>query len=573
MVDQTEALRLYKQEAEDMKLAPLEMMMMPVRLDGKGVPVGYLYIKTKDGRLLPLELNRVQRYLLDKVLDYRARKKPIRFWILKSRQEGVSTCVEAIIYCLTSQQPNRNALIMADEIPKSNHLFEMFKLYQEQLGLHQPHLSPKLKKSNEKKLEFAELHSQILIDTSQNLEVGKAFTLQYVHASECAIFPKLGVILDGLLQAVPNHWDTIVIGETTANGMDNEFYTEWQKAKKGETDWLPIFFPWFWMETYTFALINGQLIPADGIQQDTEGGMEDFLAEEELLQRQYNLTNEQMNWRRWCIKNNCRGLVRTFRESYPSTDEEAFLTSGSCVFDTVKLKEQLAAAQIKAEGELYQDITGKVVFRTRRGGPFRQFEGIGPTSQIVIGADTAEGIGKDYSCAVALDVRTNNTVMTYMGQSDPDVFAQDLNLMGRFLNKALIAPESNSIGSSTCLFLSKVYPREFILKETIANKERLGWWTDNRKRRNMIVDLIQEIRQRSTELRDPDLIHQCLTFVQEKGVMGAAAGEHDDFVFARMIAGQLRDKYPYTARHDGAVTEEDEEDKAAQRQWEEYAKT
>lgn len=508
---------------------------------------GYMHIKTKAGELIPLNLNAPQQTLYSRICKLREQKKPIRMWILKFRQGGISTEVESILYSLTSQQENRNSLIMADEDDKSDYLFEMTKLYHEKLEEHQPHLAPKKKKSNEKKLEFQKIHSQIIIATGRNVDAARAYTYQYVHLSEVAFFPHLGDVLDGLMQSIPDHWDTIVIGETTANGVDNEFYTEWQKAKKGESDWIPVFLGWYIMPDYSRPLgTGGQLESLTGIQYDTDGGQEDFLKEEELLQRKYNLNNEQLNWRRWCIKNKCRGQVRVFRAEYPSDDDEAFITSGHCVFDTMKLKQQKLSASVKAVGELYEDRNGKVVFRKTADGNFRILQDIGKDIQVVIGADIAEGVGQAESAACALDKRTNNTVMGYVGDVDPDQFAADLKLMGRYCNNALIAPENNSLGYSVCSDLYKSYPKVYAEKRK-DGKVKVGWATDSKSRPQMISQLIREIREDATELRDETLISQCLTFVRgPSGKIEAQKGKQDDYVMARMIAGRLREMFPYT---------------------------
>lgn len=502
---------------------------------------GKLHIKTKVGNLIPLILNNAQRLVYDRIRKLREAKKPVRIWILKSRQLGVSTLLEAILYCLTSQQKNRNSLIMADEVDKSNYFFDMAKLYQEKMEEHTRYLAPPLKKSNEKKLEFQGIHSQILIDTAHNVGAARAYTYQYCHLSETGFFSHFRDVLDGLMQSIPDHWDTLVIGETTANGIDNEFYQEWQRAKQGLSDWIPLFLAWYIMEGYLRPLgPGGELETLSGITFDTDGSQDDFLKEEELLQRQYNLTNEQLNWRRWCIKNKCSGQVRTFRQEYPATDEEAFLTSGACIFDTLKLKAQRLNAGIKAVGTLYEDITGRVVFKKEVNGKFRLFEDIGKNMQIVIGADVAEGVGENECAACALDRRTNNTVMGYVGNTDPDQFAKDLALMGKYCNMALIAPENNSLGYSVCSDLAQLYSN--IYTETVAGKSKLGWKTDMRTRPLMISQLISEIREDATELRDLMLIDQCLSFVKKpNGKMEAQSGKQDDYIMARMIAGMLRE--------------------------------
>ena len=86
----------------------------------------------------------------------------------------MSTLIEAIIYAITSQRANTNADIIADEQKRSDNLFEMSKLYQEKIPRH---LKPAIKKSNAKKLEFEGIHSQILVETANDPDAGRSFTI------------------------------------------------------------------------------------------------------------------------------------------------------------------------------------------------------------------------------------------------------------------------------------------------------------------------------------------------------------------------------------------------------------
>ena len=78
-----------------------------------------------------------------------------------------------------------NAFVVADDLDGANYIFEMQKLYHEYL---QDHLKPTIKHSNEKKLAFSGLNSQILIDTADNRNIGRKFTIQLAHLSECSRF-------------------------------------------------------------------------------------------------------------------------------------------------------------------------------------------------------------------------------------------------------------------------------------------------------------------------------------------------------------------------------------------------
>src|SRR5262245_47066013 len=74
-----------------------------------------VWIKTKSGKRVRLVLNRIQRRMWDWVLEDLVARRPIRWFILKARQEGVSTFWIAFFLWLTSLRPNREALICAHD--------------------------------------------------------------------------------------------------------------------------------------------------------------------------------------------------------------------------------------------------------------------------------------------------------------------------------------------------------------------------------------------------------------------------------------------------------------------------
>jgi len=49
----------------------------------------------------------------------------------------------------------------------------------------------------------------------------------------------------GLNQSVPYKHGTIIVLESTANGVGNWFHEEWLRAKHKESNFVPLFFPWF----------------------------------------------------------------------------------------------------------------------------------------------------------------------------------------------------------------------------------------------------------------------------------------------------------------------------------------
>lgn len=506
----------------------------------------FLTIKTKAGELVKLELNSTQKKVLTKIRELQAQRKPIRLWILKARQAGISTLIEAIIYAYTSQKQANNSLVISNDIDGSNYLFNMAKMYHEMLDTH---LRPEIKHSNEKKLEFERIHSQILIDTSDNLKAGRSYTFRLVHLSEVAFFKALKTLLLGLNQSVPNLANTMIIGETTANGIGNQFYDEWVACQNGMSDWECLFIPWFEIEEYVLPLTNGWY-PIEAIEFPSAVEKEKFLKDEQALKAKYSLTDEQINWRRWCIVNNCNRSINEFNQEYPDSWETAFISTGDLFFNKDALKLQEIKKPIAVGNILREE--GRYIFRPDSTGVFKIYEMPQKFGQYVVGADAAEGLAHgDKSAAVVIDKKTNKTVCAYNSNIPPDRFAEDLIKIGHFYNDAIIACESKGYGYGVNQDLyksyAKIYRKVNTKKGIVEQTQELGWNTNSSTRPRMLAQLGEEIFDHSTDLNDRDLIQQCWTFINnvERKQPEAEKGKCDDLVMARAIAGQVRLEQPY----------------------------
>ena len=107
------------------------------------------------------------------------------------------------------------------------------------------------------------------------------------------------------------------------------------------------------------------------------------MEEEKEIKDQYGLDDEQIAWRRWCIRANCGGDVVKFRQEYPSTPNEAFVATGRPVFDTGCLEcARKEAAKPKYEGRVYE-INGRVEFQSGYNGYLKIWEMVGMELRIL----------------------------------------------------------------------------------------------------------------------------------------------------------------------------------------------
>ncbi len=137
------------------------------------------------------------------------------------------------------------------------------------------------------------------------------------HNSESAFYKHADEHAKGIMQTVPNDVGTEVFLESTANGVGNWFHQQWQLAESGQSDFIAIFVPWFWQDEYHKPIADKTKF---------------LLDEDEIkLKEMFNLTGEQINWRRMKIIDlSVNGVdgVKSFNQEYPCTAQEAFVLTG-----------------------------------------------------------------------------------------------------------------------------------------------------------------------------------------------------------------------------------------------------
>lgn len=103
------------------------------------------------GEIVPFVLNWAQKLLVERVLHDIATGKPVRYIILKARQMGLSTVIEALAFWWTTTHRNIKTVIIAHETEASGNLYQMFKRYFDNCH---PTFQPRRKYNNKKELVF-----------------------------------------------------------------------------------------------------------------------------------------------------------------------------------------------------------------------------------------------------------------------------------------------------------------------------------------------------------------------------------------------------------------------------------
>lgn len=535
-------------------------------------------IKNKRGRLQTLTLNKTQQFLHEIWELLRSRNLPVRIDLLKYRQGGLSTYVDGRIFLATAFRKGITSWKISHDESSVKHLFGMSRLAYDHLP---EELQPQTTYSNRTELIFATqrsktgtegLNSQIQILTAKTAQGTRSHMIHHVHNSEVAFWPEGDLIFTSLLPAVPDHPDTTVINETTANG-ENFFFKRFapllndsrinyhpKAIKSGETwnqifeyvnrmvpgQWMPVFIPWTLSEECSLE------IPPGFVPTRKEAGLLD----------EYGLTLEQIFWRRNKILHVFKGNETRFQQEFPLTAEEAFLRSGKSRFNGDMLQAMTVA--IRKSGcypdrfTLIDRASQNDQFRfdqfENSEGEFRLWSRPDDEEQFVAGADTSEGAEDFHSAHVLRQDRGRDVlVATLHCKGSLKLFARKLVWLCKFFNRAFVGIEANSGGLYCAMFVSENYnncyqreaPDE--LEPMITAKE--GWRTSSLTRPLMLAELDEGLAEGSLVVPCLETIDELKTFVRNsEGRYAAASGCFDDRVFSLGIARQMSKIRPYSEK-------------------------
>jgi hypothetical protein len=522
-----------------------EIFFKKLKFDRAWYMKNFLKIRDKNANLIDFKVNLAQQDFLHQIEKCEKEGKLKRFIILKARQMGFSTFSEGLIFHDTSTNQFKNSLIIAHEDKATQNLFNMSKLFYEELP---DVIKPMKKYANEKALVFENptnddyekkknpgLRSKITVSTANTVEAGRSATVHNLHASEVAFFPDAKKTMLGLLQCVPDTMNTIVILESTANGVGDYFHQQWTRAVKGESDFIPLFYPWFFDPAYTKNFNS---------ETEKEYFQRALSDEEVLLMEKHELTIEQMNWRRWAINNKCQGDEELFRQEYPSTPDEAFIASGRPVFNIPALRKYQQLTRTPERGYLNW-VGRKVEFVPDPKGYIHIWEHPKPETYYCIGGDVAEGkIEGDYSVGMVGNEQFGLSAMWH-GHIDPDLFGEELTKLAIYYNEAYLGVENNNHGLTTLkaiqrqeywnIYFSKTYDR---MNDQLTQK--MGWTTSARTKPLMIDKLAEFIREMYLDIPCDLLVTELFTYVRdERGLTNAQSGCHDDTVMSLAIMLQM----------------------------------
>jgi hypothetical protein len=375
-------------------------------------------------------------------------------------------------------------------------------------------------------LVFDFLDSRILVDTSENEEVGQGLPgISHLVCTELSRW-KVGdkhspeEAMANVSESVHSSGTKDI--ECTANGMGGYFFEEWERSKHGG-HYTPHFYPWWFTEEYEEPSTKLQYSELDD-------------REKELV-KQANLTLGQLAWRRGKII----ALRHNFAEKYPEDDMTAFLTTGSAFFE----RDVLAKKKLELMNKKPLEVHGNGDYRVYK----RRIKG----RRYIIGVDVCEGKevsenNNDKNSMCVWDLETGEEMAAYSSSLPPEDLATEAVDIAREYNNATICPERNNHGGAFILTVQRqlLYGNIYYHKEWYRERKQVvevaGFPTNVRTRPIALNRVAQWVRDTPEFLVDEQFVDQALTFVRNKknGKPEAQKGCHDDDVSARWVAAYCR---------------------------------
>ncbi len=549
---------------------------------------------TRGGEKIPFRLNPIQRYFFNTYIrpkwgTHVEEKRtvelpgqpvwdggePIRVVVLKARQFGFSTMIEAFLFWYVLGDHSRNSLVVASDSSRAMTIFRILRRFYKFLPKESSGLPTFMVSSmREDRIEWGKPHENVRksydpkkhpwlvdLDSSVNIksagesdDLGRAETFQCVHASECAMWPDFFGSLASLTSCVHPEPRTCMFLETTAKGM-NSFYEFWQNEgteKDGPSCWEKFFAPWYWHKPYEF---DGKLTK-DKLKFQSEDErivFERIQQDRTLLEKIDTDVNEEriwrkILWRRWKIKQDLQGNVGMFCQEYPSTPDEAFQFSGASIWPAEVIRK--LERDVRKEADRFTltasfDRRGQVASLERRLGsslPFyswMQRHEFGPLTvyeppkdgeKYAVFFDVAEGKSaanvdesmskSDYTCGQVIKCTKLpfEQVAVWHGHAPINDVGYIAVALAGLYNSALLGWEVNGVGVALqgpimdhCQY-HNVYMRDDIDSITRQKVLKAGWKTTMRTKPKLVAVSDGFIREGLVILHDQKTINEMRVF-------------------------------------------------------------
>ena len=507
------------------------------------------WITTKDGSREVFKMNRAQKHFYSKYLNI---PRPFhRHVILKSRQLGFTTFIDLIAFDFILFNPNKDGIVIAHKVEDATAIFD------KKIEFALRNMAEDVKDAFFKINHRSARKIQVVIDygpdkgSTSSITVsvsGRSGTYHFVHISEfakmCATYPKRAEEVErGTFPTVP--FDGFIFIESTAEGMAGRFYEIFQQSwltrdkitpQISQVQFLPHFYNWQYDDMEMKKIYEP--IPIDTMDV-CEIDWKSYKKEHSLTD--IEITYYYMKWLQFGGKNS-PDAIKSLMQEYPTTQEEAFLSTGQTYFSTAKVAKLLAVAKKGVQGETSTNEKGDTIFNEVSNGNLEIFKKPEVGVKYIIGGDTSEGLAwGDAQVLYVVNCKTEECDAIYKSQVAPDELATEAYKLGKFYNWALLAIEVNKDGlwvndAVEKLGYINLYYRKVFDDITQKITKFFGWKTTSATRPFALAAL-KAVFFRKESGFPTQMLEEMLTFIRnEKGKPEAMAKKNDDcFVKDTMI--------------------------------------
>ncbi len=513
------------------------------------------------GRISPFILNAPQRRVLEVLEEDRLAGRPIRVILLKARQWGGSTLVQIYMAWIQSvHRRNWHSLIAAHIRNTAGTLRQLYSTtlanYPEELwdGDEKPRFRPMPDAPNTRII--AGRGCNVTISSSFSPDAVRGLDIAMAHLTEVAFWQDSDCIdpadvMRSICGTVPVTPLSLIVLESTANGVGNFFHAEWTRAVQKQLAFTPVFVPWYEIEMYRCEVSD----PAAFITS---------LTADERRFWDMGLTLEMISWYRMKLRE--MGDLQRMQAEYPSDAVEAFVNSDSDVFGHHAIEAMRAECAPPVEtGEVQgRTVTGPdalvdVKFVPDAAGSLKVWSRPSPEpldGRYVVAVDVGgRSRGSDWSVIAVIDRTpadggTPAVAAQWRGHCDHDILGWKAAALAAWYGNALLVIESNSLdasseGSSQFILeeLNEAYGNLYTrtVRDNASGRQtlehRVGFHTNHRTKALIITMLIAMMREGAYRERDADALAEMSVYRQlPSGNFAARKGFHDDILMTRAIA-------------------------------------
>lgn len=558
-----------------------------------------VYIHNKDaGKDVLFRLWYPQRILVSRFEAKRKAGEPIRLILLKARQWGGSTTTQLYMAWLQFfHKKGLNSLIIAHQGTASDEIKDMFDLMIKKHPVEFLHRLGEVYSENEPKLvgvgksgsthRVPQRECKIKVGTAERPNGCRGGAYSLVHLSEVGLWQKTEGkspedIVRSACSGILAKPYTMIVMESTANGTGNFFHREYSAAAdpKVYSQYEALFIAWFQIEHYSLPFNSAEELRdfAKQLWENRNNAYTPSNREESgrylwsLWERGASL--EAIHW--YIYERAGKNDFAVMAAEFPSDDVEAFVHSGTMVFDKYLVKQfEPFCREPKFVGEVYADADegeealSNLRFREDRQGLLsiwampEKFDDYEVTDRYLTVVDVGGRSNKaDWSVIVVFDrlsmidgSEPPSVVAQWYGHCDIDRLAWRAAQIAAFYNDSLLVIESNTLethdkerqvegGDQSQYILnqiSDIYPNLYARKQSEDEiregaPRKYGFHTNVATKPMIISTLVKVIRERLYIERDKRCLDEYDTYERKpNGAYGAIVGKHDDLLMTRAI--------------------------------------